>query len=131
MQRKILRAAALSIALVGASTTAALADIKEYEFELVDPPLKQGQATLVVKVVHKPSSRAIPDAVIFAKRLDMGPDNMAAMIAPLESLPSDVPGLYLFKTDLSMAGQWALSLAAKVQGETGTLQTKLIVKVMP
>ncbi len=131
MQRKILRAAALGIALVGASTTAALADIKEYEFELVDPPLKQGQATLVVKVVHKPSSRAIPDAVIFAKRLDMGPDNMAAMIAPLEPLPSDVPGLYLFKTDLSMAGQWALSLAAKVQGETGTLQTKLIVKVMP
>jgi hypothetical protein len=26
-----------------------------------------------------------------------------------------------------MAGRWALTLSAKVQGETGTVQTKLIV----
>jgi YtkA-like len=131
MQRKILRAAALGAAVLSAMATNARADIADYEFQLVEPSVKQGAATLAVKVVHKASGRALPDAVIFARRLDMGPDKMEAMTAPLEPLPSDVPGLFLFKTELSMAGQWALSLAAKVQGETGTLQSKLIVKVTP
>lgn len=131
MQRKILRAAAFGAAVLFGMSTNARADIADYEFQLVEPSVKQGAATLAVKVVHKASGRAMPDAVIFARRLDMGPEKMEAMIAPLEPLPSDVPGLYLFKTDLSMAGQWALSLAAKVQGETGTLQSKLIVKATP
>ena len=131
MQRKILRAAALGAAVLSTLATNALADIADYEFQLVEPSLKQGAATLVVKVVHKASGRAVPDAVIFARRLDMGPEKMEAMTADLEPLPSDVPGHYLFKADLSMAGQWALSLAAKVQGETGTLQSKLIVKATP
>jgi hypothetical protein len=29
-----------------------------------------------------------------------------------------------------MAGEWALSLGAKVQGETGTVENKLIVKAV-
>ena len=131
MQRKILRAAAFGAAAASTLATNALADIKDYEFQLVESSVKQGAATLAVKVVHKASGRAMPDAVIFARRLDMGPEKMEAMIAPIEPLPSDVPGLYLFKADLSMAGQWALSLAAKVQGETATLQSKLIIKVTP
>ena len=131
MQRKILCAAALGAAVLSTLATSARADIKDYEFQLVEPAVKQGAATLAVKVVHTASGRAVPDAVIFARRLDMGPEKMEAMTADLEPLPSDVPGHYLFKADLSMAGQWALSLAAKVQGETGTLQSKLIVKATP
>ena len=64
----------------------ALADIKDYEFQLVDKEVKQGEAVIAVKLVHKPSGRAIPDAVIFAKRIDMGPDAMEAMTAPLEAV---------------------------------------------
>jgi hypothetical protein len=30
-----------------------------------------------------------------------------------------------------MAGGWRLSLGAKVQGETGTLENKLILKALP
>jgi hypothetical protein len=128
MQRRTLRAAAMGAALLAAMAATALADSKDYEFQLVDEEVKQGEATIAVKLVHKPSGRAIPDAVIFAKRIDMGPDDMAAMTAPLEPQPSTEPGVYRFKTDLTMAGNWALSLGAKVQGETGTVENKLIVK---
>jgi subtilisin-like proprotein convertase family protein len=30
-----------------------------------------------------------------------------------------------------MEGRWQLSLAAKVQGETGTVESKLVLKVVP
>ena len=130
MQRKSLRAATLGAALLAMATTA-LADIKDYEFQLVDKEVKQGEATIAVKLVHKPSGRAIPDAVIFAKRIDMGPDKMEGMTAPLEQVPSSEPGVYRFKTDLTMAGNWALSLGAKIQGETGTVEGHLTVKATP
>ena len=128
MPRKTLRAAAIGAALLAAIAATALADSKDYEFQLVDNEVKQGEATVAVKLVHRPTGRAVPDAVLFAKRIDMGPDDMAAMTAPLEPLPSTEPGVYRFKTDLTMAGNWALSLGAKVQGETGTVENKLILK---
>jgi hypothetical protein len=56
---------------------------------------------------------------------------MAEMTAPLELLPSTEPGVYRFKTNLSMVGRWQLSLGAKVQGETGTIQSKLVLKAVP
>ena len=127
MQRKTSRAAAVGAALLMLTGVAALADIKDYEFQMVDEKVKQGDAIISVKLVHKPSGRAIPDAVIFAKRIDMGPDGMAMMDSPIEPVASTDPGVYRFKTKLTMAGHWALSLGAKVQGETGTVESKLIV----
>lgn len=128
MQRFNLRAAAFGAALLAVMATTAQADIKDYEFQLVDKEVKQGDAVISVKLLHKPSGRAIPDAVIFAKRIDMGPDGMAMMDAKLEPVPSTSPGVYSFKTELGMAGKWELSLGAKVQGETGTVENKLVVK---
>ena len=100
MQSNILRAALAAALLSGLATTAAWADVKDYEFQLVDQQVKQGDAVIAVKLVHKPSGRAIPDAVIFAKRIDMGPDSMEAMTAPLEPVPATEPGVYRFKTNL-------------------------------
>lgn len=131
MTRAFLRAAAMSAALLTVATTPALADSKDYEFQLVEKDVKQGDATITVKLVHKPSGKAIPDAVIFAKRIDMGPDQMEGMTAPLEPLPSTAPGIYRFKTELTMAGRWQLSLGAKLQGEIGTVESKLIVTATP
>ena len=127
MQRKTLRAAAVGAALLMLGALAALADIKDYEFQLVDKEVKQGDAVIAVKLVHKPSGRSIPDAVIFAKRIDMAPDGMAMMDSPLEPVAATEPGVYRFTTKLTMAGRWELSLGAKVQGETGTVENKLIV----
>jgi len=130
MQRSALRAAAVGVALLMTMAGSALADSKDYEFQLLDKDVKQGAAVISVKLVHKPSGRAIADAVIVAKRIDMGPDGMEMMTAPIEAVSSTEPGVYKFKTDLGMAGEWALTLDAKVKGETRTIENKLVVKAV-
>ena len=110
----------------------ALADIKDYEFRLVQSEIKQGNGAVVaVQLIDKRSGKSVPDAVIFAQRIDMAPDGMEMMASPIEAMPSTEPGTYRFKTNLNMAGGWRLSLGAKVQGETGTLENKLILKALP
>ena len=125
-------AAAMLVAVLSVPAVSARADIKDYEFRLVQPNIKQGDDAIVaVQLLDKRSGKAVPDAVIFATRIDMAPDGMPTMTAPIEPIPSTEPGIYRFKADLPMAGGWQLSLAAKVQGETGTLENKLVLKVVP
>lgn len=113
-------------------TTAVHAAITDYEFQLIQKEVKQGQKVEVaVRLVDKRNGSSVPDAVIFAQRIDMAPDGMAMMAAPIRVLPSTEPGTYRFEADLSMEGRWQLSLAAKVQGEADTLESKLVVEVSP
>jgi hypothetical protein len=123
-------AAFIGIAMAG-STTVARADIKDYEFQLVDKTVKKGDAIISVRLVHKPDGKPVPDAVIFAKRLDMTPEGMETMKTTIEAIPSTEPGVYKFKAAVTMEGGWQLSLGAKVQGETGTVESKLVVKATP
>jgi hypothetical protein len=58
----------------------------------------------------------------------MAPDGMPTMTSPIEQAPSTEPGVYRFKTDLTMEGGWQLSLAAKIQGEEGTVAGKLVLR---
>jgi hypothetical protein len=123
---RALGAAFIGTALLGA--TSALADIKDYEFQLVDQAVKAGPDTVVtVRLVNKKTSKTVPDAVIFATRLDMAPDGMQEMVTKVTPMPGKEPGTYSFKANFSMAGRWQLSLGAKLQGETGTLESKLVV----
>ena len=125
-------AAAVLLAL-GATVTlsTARANIKDYEFQLVNATPKTGEAVLAVQLINKKTGKYVSDAVIVATRIDMAPDGMETMTARIEPMPSSEPGVYLFKTSLAMAGGWRLSLAAKVQGETGTVESKLILKASP
>jgi hypothetical protein len=125
-----LQAAFIGIAVTG-SATIARADIKDYEFQLVDQTVKKGDAIISVRHVHKPDGKPVPDAVIFATRLDMAPDGMQEMATKVTPMPGTEPGTYRFKATLSMAGGWQLSLGAKVQGETGTVENKLVLKATP
>jgi hypothetical protein len=126
---------AVSAALLGAALSAtafpAFADTKDYRFELVQQEAKVGEAVLSVRLLDKRSGKPVPDAVIFAKRIDMAPDSMDEMTSTLAQLPSTEPGLYRFKTKLTMAGGWRLSLGAKVQGETGTVSDRLVFRAVP
>lgn len=124
------QAALIGIAFIG-SATLARADVKDYEFQLVDQTVKKGDAIIAVRLVHKPDGKPVPDAVIFATRLDMAPDGMQEMATKVAPMPSAEPGVYKFKANLSMAGGWQLSLGAKVQGETGTVENKLVLKAAP
>lgn len=124
--------AALAAALSISAFSTARAVIADYEFRLVKANLKQGDGVIVaVRLVDKRTAKAVPDAVIFATRIDMAPDGMPTMTPPIEALPSTEPGIYRFKTNLTMEGGWQLSLGAKIQGETGTLQNKLILRAVP
>lgn len=128
---RTLRALAAALPLA-AIAVPALADIKDYEFRLVQSELKQGNGVVVaVQLMDKRSGKPVPDAVIFARRIDMAPDGMETMASPIEAMPPTEPGTYRFKTNLTMAGGWRLSLAAKIQGETGTLESRLILKAVP
>ena len=124
-----LKAALLGAVLsVPALTSSAFADTKNYQFQLVQQEAKVGDAVLAVRLVDKRSGKPVTDAVVFAKRLDMAPDAMEEMATKVEQVPSTEPGIYRFKVHLGMQGRWRLSLAAKVQGETGTVEDKLIIQ---
>lgn len=124
---------ALGAVLVGfamaATATAAFADVKDYEFQLVDEAVKTGPESIItVRLINKATGKAVPDAVIFTTRLDMAPDGMQEMATKVTAMPGVEPGTYRFKANVSMAGSWQLSLGAKVQGETETVQSKLVIK---
>ncbi|UGA47834.1 FixH family protein [Bradyrhizobium quebecense] len=120
-------AALIGLALTGTATVA-LADIKDYEFQLVDQTVQAGPDKVVtVRLMNKKTGKAVPDAVIFATRLDMAPDGMQEMATKVTPMPGIEPGTYRFKANFGMAGRWQLSLGAKVQGETGTVESKLVV----
>lgn len=126
-------AAAALIGLIAAGLAPnAWAQIQDYEFQLVKNEIKPGNAAeIAVRLVDRKSGKLVPDAVIFAQRVDMAPDGMEMMAEPIEALPSAEPGIYRFKAQIPMAGGWRLSLGAKVQGETDTLENKLEFKAVP
>jgi YtkA-like protein len=124
---RALGAALIGLAMLGSAHTA-LADIKDYEFQLVDPTVKAGPDKIIaVRLVNKATGKSVPDAVIFATRLDMAPDGMQEMATKIAPMPGAEAGTYKFKATFGMAGRWQLSLGAKVQGETGTVESKLVI----
>jgi YtkA-like protein len=123
----LMRAAA--VALFGlAAIGPAFADIKDFEFQLAKPTVQVGNdQVFTVRLLNKKTGKPIVDAVIFATRLDMAPDAMEEMATKVTPVPAGEPGSYSFKARFSMEGRWQLSLGAKVQGETGTVDNKLVI----
>jgi YtkA-like len=128
LRSRAVKAALIGVAVTGFSTLAR-ADIRDYEFQLVDQTIKAGpDKTIAVRLVNKTTGKPVPDAVIFASRLDMAPDGMQEMATKLTPISGAEPGTYRFKANVSMAGHWQLSLGAKVQGETGTVENRLVIQ---
>ena len=122
--KSLLTAAAIvgALALCGP----VFAGANDYVFEPVKAEVKKGDnAVVAVRLKHKATGKPVTDAVIVQTRIDMAPDGMADMASPLTPVPSNEPGVYAFKTGLSMAGRWLLSIAAKVQGEPETVVGKI------
>lgn len=119
----LLRRTGLACFVALLTVSSALAGAADYEFQPVAVDVKNGAGSeLAVRLIHIPTNKPVPGAVVFRTRLDMGPDNMAAMTAEHRVAPGDEPGVYRFTADLTMAGGWALRLMAKVQGEAETVQ---------
>jgi hypothetical protein len=124
---RAVRAALVGLAVIGTAGIAR-ADIKDYEFKLAEPTVTVGKDKIVaVQLVNKKTGKPVPDAVIFATRLDMAPDGMAEMSTRIVREPGGEPGSYRFKAAFGMEGRWLLSIGAKVQGETGTVEGKFVI----
>src|SRR3977135_4495128 len=118
--------ASIAFATAVSLSVAAFAGANDYAFESVKAEDKKGGDVVVaVRLKHKATGKPVIDAVIVQTRIDMGPDGMGEMASPLTAVPSSEPGLYAFKTDLSMEGRWLLSIAAKAQGEPETVIGKI------
>lgn len=129
---KSARANLASLAILCATTTVSLAAPQDFEFQPTSATVKQGQASPVsVRLVDKRTGKAVPDAVIFTTRMDMAPEGMESMTTPVVAAASSEPGVYAFKSDFVMAGKWRFKLAAKVQGETDTVQGEVVLKAAP
>jgi hypothetical protein len=124
MRKCVLLGAVIGVTV--ALEVSGLAGANDYVFEPVATDVKRGDDAIVsVRLMHRPTGKPVADAVIVRTRIDMAPDGMADMASPLTAVPSNEPGVYSFKTELSMAGRWLLSIFAKVQGEPETVTGKV------
>jgi YtkA-like len=99
-----------------------------YVFSAVQSEVSMdGNAVVDVQIVHQPTGKPVENAVIFETRLDMGPDAMGEMTAPVTAKGSPSPGVYRFTIAPTMAGRWELKLSAKVQGEAETVTGSVVV----
>lgn len=121
MQRRIAACAAAVLAALTAlaglwSTANAQAD--EYRFEAVSSEVPPGQGVRIAVRLLDPDGQPVSasSVTITSSRLDMGPDGMATMEAPLTPIETDEPGVLAFNTELVMAGRWALTIEAEVEG---------------
>jgi hypothetical protein len=131
-RKLLLRALSVcGIALATAlSVPFAFAGPQDYRFEFDGQPVRAGNAaTFKIRLVHVPDGKPVTGAIIIQTKFDMGPDGMADMGAPAKAAPTAEPGVYVVETQPSMGGKWALTLAAKVQGETETVRGTVVVPV--
>lgn len=110
-----------------ATTPAAIAAANDYAFALVTADAKSGSSgTISIRIIHKPSGKPVEGAIVFRVRLDMSPEGMESMTTLIEPLPQSAQGIYPYRAEFTMPGQWALKLQAKVQGEPETVQGTII-----
>lgn len=115
--------------LVAVAMQPAQAGPQDYRFEAVPPQVKSGNdAQIAVRLIHVPSGKPVENAVIFQTRLDMSPMGMGDMTAKATPVKAEEPGLYKFRAPLSMDGDWALQLSAKVPGESETVRGNVKIK---
>jgi hypothetical protein len=113
-------------------TNVALGGADDYVFEPVKEEFKASNvATVAVRLVHKPTGKPVANAVIVQTRIDMSPDGMADMAPVIVPLPSREPGVYAFRSPLTMTGRWLLSITARLQGESEPVVGKVIFRATP
>lgn len=126
MLSKLMRAAVLGAATMLAPALlapAAFAAASDYRFELASArPAGPGKTDVTVRLVRVRDGRPVPDAVVFQTRADMAPAGMPTMTGNVAPQTGQQPGTYRFQVDTGMAGGWALTLSAKVQGEPETVR---------
>lgn len=119
----------LVIMALGMVAGSVSAESSVYRFEAVEPTIKVGETSeMDVRLTEAATGKPITNASITAIRLDMGPDNMASMAAPVKQTSSPQPGIYHFVGNVMAQGQWALRLTANVPGEKEAISGVVVFK---
>ena len=107
---------------------AANAQNQDYRFEAVTEQIQVGKNVRIELRLLGPGGKPVAANTVSVKatRLDMGPDGMAKMAAPLKPVNSNQPGVVAFETEIAMAGRWALSIEASVEGEPEPVKSTVI-----
>lgn len=131
----MLKSAAAATFLAGASPALATSAMSEaYRFELVGSAVPTGpkQHAISVQIVRSSDNRQAMGAAVISVRLDMGPENMASMTAPIREIPNTAPGVYTFSFDDNMVwterAKWALTITAKVKGKSKPVTGSVIIQ---
>jgi hypothetical protein len=109
-----------------------MAAAADYRFELVGQPIQTGaQATVTVRLVRIQTNQPVANAVIYQQRLEMPMQGMAPMSGVVGPAQADGQGNYRFAVQTGMGGDWTLTLAARIQGETEVVRATLRVRSTP
>src|SRR5205814_8592794 len=101
---RALRAALLCAAVTG-SAGIARADIKDYEFKLIEPTVAVGKDKIVtVQLANKKTGKPMSDAVIFATRLDMAPEGVRDIATMVAREPGGEHGSHRLKSGFARGG---------------------------
>ena len=110
-------ASAFVAALIGFWLLQSPVTSAEGAWEAVNPDVSTGKGVRLE--IRLAGSKPITGPItVQAARLDMGPDEMKEMVAPLKQLSSLQPNVLAFEAELVMEGRWALSVTAAIPGET-------------
>lgn len=121
---------------MGMSAPAPMATTSTYRFEVAGPVESHAGTSIVsIRLIHTADNKPVTGAIIIQSRADMGPIGMASMQGPIKALPVATPGIYPFEVRngsvWSKPDKWALTFAAKVQGESATVNGTVIVALKP
>ena len=92
--------------------------------QAITPEVSVGDAVRVdIRVLDDQGQPVSIPVTVTALRLDMGPDGMQGMTTRVVAVPNDQVGTLTIEADFTMAGHWALTLSATVNGAevTGSL----------
>jgi hypothetical protein len=96
-------------------------------WEAVTAQVTAGKAVhLDVRLVGADGKPMAGTVMVTWTRLDMGPDNMQMMTAPVHQVASTQAGVTSFEADLSSTGRWALTIAAKVTGQAQPVSGQVV-----
>ena len=85
-------------------------------WEAVNPQVLAGKPVrLDVRLIGTDGKPVSGKVTVTQTRLDMGPDNMAAMTTAVRPVATTQAGVTSFQAELS-AGRWALNISANVAG---------------
>lgn len=107
----------LAIGLLSVAGAAVAGENARYRFEIAANTKVGLDSKFAVKLVDTRTGKAVPGAIFDDPKLDLAPQGMADVTAPVLPLPDLAPGVYQFRTRVMTKGKWRLHLDAKVGGD--------------